>query len=341
MDFKKYTSLINVTSSAAKRPIAQFLDRKAHAYEKVHGCNLSFQWEKGMTDVKIGSRSQFTTEDFRNTQGRVELFKRGAIMMINTLGPGYAQAGMDMKAFRAYGELAGGRIGGKSKYGQCKPIQQEVDYSEEFWFFPFRMELELSAGDDELTLVMDLPDILEQMDEEAQEGFKILGWVFPPLVSTGTLGDLLADLEIEGTQSMIPHMLGERAPEDNEWEGLAIYIVPESGDNGNDLPIFKYKTGAFTEKGKKRKIKVPEPLTAEEQELLDIMVSYVTLPRLLNVASHEGLDFEPKNIGLLIKNTWGDIVKDATADGVDLTLLKEVNKYINAAISKLVKQECL
>ena len=101
-------------------------------------------------------------------------------------------------------------------------------------------------------------------------------------------------------------------------------------DTSLDHPFFnaiKVKYGKYAEKSRAR-VKTKVELSEESQKLIDDLVEYVTVARVLNVKSHSEMPFERKMIGKWIPLVKEDVYKDFIAEHAEVYSTKHLDDLL-------------
>ena len=308
MNFHKFPSLENhyrekfVDMVRIHAPSDEFV-----ATEKIHGANFSF-WTDGV-NVLPAKRSGFIKED-ESFYGCGEVVHHYIPKVLSVFKDVLIDR-PDTTSMVIYGEL----------YGQG--IQKEINYGEKD-FVAFDIVL---ATDDEHTRL--------SWEEAVFHCVDIMPFV--PVIQRGTLEELLQINvnQMSSVQAAVKGIGGEIT------EGIVIRhatknIVLPTGSSG----IIKLKSDSFLET-KARKTKTPpKPLDPATQEYYELLVSAITLPRLMNVVSKEGL-VDKSKFGYIMSLMLGDVITDTLGDySIDLDKKERsrAQKMCNALVSKLIKE---
>ena len=293
--------------------------------EKVHGANASFLCDGN--EVRFAKRTALVEADepFYGCADLVNLYRDRILALTkDVMGryPGVIQVSI-------FGEL----FGGCYPHPDIPAIKDMVPVQKGIWYCPghkfYGFDIYVLFDEDAIFLSVEETDAL----------FEKHGFFYAKTLFTGTLDECLA--HPNAFVSHIPEWLGLPPIEDNICEGIVIRpVIPMFLQNGSRVMI-KSKNERFAEK-KARKIPGPElDLSAtysdEMKELIAVLSTYITDPRLDNVISHIGEVQFPRDFGkltgLYAKDIFQDYMKENAVAYNELE--RKEQKAINKELAKL------
>ena len=327
MQFKKYNSVENSFEEEYIEKVRWQMpaDQKYAVQEKVHGANASFLCDG--KEIKFAKRTALVEAD-EQFYGYTEVLDsyRDKILALTKdvmeRYPGTTQVSI-------FGELFGGGYPHPDvpAIRNMVPVQKGVYYCPRHDFYGFDIYV-ISENEGQFLSV-----------EETDALFEKHGFFYAKTLFTGTLDECLA--YPNAFISHIPEWLGLPPVEDNICEGIIIRpVVPMFLRNGTRVMI-KSKNERFAEKKTKKGIGPALDLAVsysdEMKELMAVMATYITEPRLDNVISHIGEVQLPRDFGkltgLYAKDVFEDYMKENAVAYNELE--RKEQKAINKELAKL------
>lgn len=300
-------------------------DLKYAVQEKVHGANASFLCDGN--DIRFAKRTALVEADepFYGYADLVDLYRDRILALTkDVMGqyPGVIQVSI-------FGEL----FGGCYPHPDVPAIKDMVPVQKGIWYCPGHE----FYGFDIYVIYEDEGDFLSV--EETDALFEKHGFFYAKTLFTGMLDECLT--HPNAFVSHIPDWLGLPPIENNICEGIVIRpVVPMFLGNGSRVMI-KSKNERFAEK-KARKGPGPElnlsaTYSDEMKELVAVLATYFTEPRLDNVISHIGEVQFPRDFGkltgLYAKDVFEDYMKENMVAYNELE--RKEQKAINKELAKL------
>lgn len=327
MLFKKYSSVENSFDEEYVRKVRWQMpaDLKYAVQEKVHGANASFLCDGN--DIRFAKRTALVEADepFYGYADLVDLYRDRILALTkDVMGqyPGVIQVSI-------FGEL----FGGCYPHPDVPAIKDMVPVQKGIWYCPGHE----FYGFDIYVIYEDEGDFLSV--EETDALFEKHGFFYAKTLFTGMLDECLT--HPNAFVSHIPDWLGLPPIENNICEGIVIRpVVPMFLRNGSRVMI-KSKNERFAEK-KARKGPGPElnlsaTYSDEMKELVAVLATYFTEPRLDNVISHIGEVQFPRDFGkltgLYAKDVFEDYMKENMVAYNELE--RKEQKAINKELAKL------
>ena len=327
MLFKKYSSVENSFDEEYVRKVRWQMpaDLKYAVQEKVHGANASFLCDGN--DIRFAKRTALVEADepFYGYADLVDLYRDRILALTkDVMGqyPGVIQVSI-------FGEL----FGGCYPHPDVPAIKDMVPVQKGIWYCPGHE----FYGFDIYVIYEDEGDFLSV--EETDALFEKHGFFYAKTLFTGMLDECLT--HPNAFVSHIPDWLGLPPIENNICEGIVIRpVVPMFLGNGSRVMI-KSKNERFAEK-KARKGPGPElnlsaTYSDEMKELVAVLATYFTEPRLDNVISHIGEVQFPRDFGkltgLYAKDVFEDYMKENMVAYNELE--RKEQKAINKELAKL------
>jgi len=322
MEFSKYNSVENATHVKTLDQIElQFID-KTHwtLSEKIHGANFSVWCDKD-DEVKFAKRSSFIGADEKfYSHGEVtEHLAEKAREIFEDIQKVFSitrERYGDPEVVTIYGELFGGSFDHPDvPKPKIKYIQKGIMYSPKTEFMAI-----------DITINGQLVD-----DRTFEELCFTVGLFYNKPLFRGTLEECL---EYKNEyDSTIPARLGYPHLSPNVCEGNVLKpCVPVFF--GNDARVIlknkneKWKEGASA-KREKREFK----LSDEQNEMVNLMIGFISENRLRNVISHIGT-INQKDFGVLQKEFMLDVINQYTNDIGDLLDDKKSQNQVNKIVGK-------
>ena len=287
MDWVKYNSIINLTSSMMEKEyepksvnIPTYPNIQYVGIEKVHGSNFSIICDIDNTISYARRKDKLKKDERFHDYLNVMEQHQDCIKKIKTEIEKINTAPV---LITIYGELFGGKYNHVDVPKQIKmaAVQKEIDYHPNFKFIPFDIKVN--------NKFLNWNKFVELIKET---NFKLL----EPLIR----GDYntVINFEVEKQITKIPLLYNLPPIRDNFMEGIVIKPTEDLYDKRHNRIIIKKKTKQFTEKKLKPKnvIEVPEKI----RKLTNEIGCYITPNRLNNVISKE-LEITKKDFGRLIK----------------------------------------
>lgn len=311
------------------------------AQEKAHGANLSFHTTDG-ENWATAKRSSFLSEgeSFHNWQQVLQetlpalnKFWQEVIAAYNKDAETQEEGYLPITQLSLYGELIGGRYDHPevNRVVGASKVQDGIQYSPKNVFYLF--DIRVVYSDERVEFLS--PQFVEEMEQ--------YGFIAAKVLQKGTFKEALTWNNVFPTT--IPEQLGLPPIEDNITEGLVLKpehcVFMPSGSR----VILKSKNPAWLEKAsKKKKVKTPKKLPDDVQEQLDLLASYATRNRLLNVISKIG-NVTRKDTGKLIEDLSQDALtqfyKEHLVDGHpmhDTKFRKQVTKPFSSVCAGVVNE---
>lgn len=327
MLFKKYSSVENSFEDEYLEKVRWQMpdDLKYVVQEKVHGANASFLCDGN--EIKFAKRTALVMADeqFYGYAELVDLY-RGKILALTKdvmkQCPGVMQVSI-------FGELFGGFYPHPDVpvIRDMVPVQKGIWYCPGHEFYGFDIYV-IYEGDGTFLSV-----------EETNSLFEKYGFFYAKTLFTGTLDDCLA--HPNAFVSHIPEWLGLPPIENNICEGIVIRpVVPMFLRNGSRVMI-KSKNERFAEKKTQRgpgpELDPAANYSNEMKELMAVLATFITEPRLDNVVSHIGEVQLPRDFGkltgLFAKDIFEDFMKENAVAYNELE--RKEQKTINKELAKL------
>lgn len=300
MKFTKYPSLTNHYAIGKRKDLIGRLDYEYYATEKIHGTNIQLTVDKHLR-VGVGKRSTFIT----NEKPYSDVFKLSESIIAELQG--FISENANIEQVTLYGELFGNGVQ-KTDYQANKDKERQVRFYDCFIHFT---NGEIIASKEAL--------------------YKLVKEEFvAKIIKTGKLIDLVKeDLPKVSTY-------GGTTFEGYVYKPNVDNYLLNSNNNGLYYPVVKHKTEGFSEVEKKVKIKLGE----EEIKLHNLVESYITKNRVVNVLSHGEIELIPQNIGEIIKLVQEDIKKELIKENpeVDKNTVYKVIRQKGGLIVPLIKQ---
>lgn len=334
IEFKKYSSIENHFNREFMEHVAEQMpqDLQYVVQEKVHGANTSFLCDGN--EVKFAKRTSVLAdnEKFYDYPELLEAYKDKVISLFSRVKVQHPE----VVTISVFGEMFGGLYPHNDVKinRQLSLIQKGVCYTPEHEFYGF--DIYLSDGENGWYLPVD----------EVNEIFEAEGFFYAKTLKRGTLAECLK--YPNAFPSKISEWLGLPAIEDNICEGIVIRpVTPMYLRNGSRV-LIKSKNERFAEKKSiKKRNKLfaePVPYSDELKALVGEVDAYVTENRLINVVSHIGEVYVPKDfgkiMGLFSKDILEDCLKEYGGDysALDKSEQKLLNKELNKLATELVKK---
>lgn len=327
MIFKKYSSVENSFDEEYIQKVRWQMppDLKYAVQEKVHGANASFLCDG--SEIRFAKRTALVEADesFYGYADIVCLYRDRILALTKDVmgwSPGITQVSI-------FGELFGGCYPHPDvpAIRNMVPVQKGVYYCPGHEFYGFDIYVINENEGNYLSV------------EETDALFEKHGFFHAKTLFTGTLDECLA--YPNAFVSRIPKWLGLPTIEDNICEGIVIRpVIPMFLRNGSRVMI-KSKNERFAEK-KARKLPGQElnlsaKYSDEMNELMAVLSTYITEPRLDNVISHIGEVQFPRDFGkltgLYAKDIFEDYMKENAVAYNELE--RKEQKAINKELAKL------
>lgn len=323
--FKKYNAIEN---TYREKVIEQI---HLHGYgndtfviqEKVHGANFSFICDG--KNIQVAKRTTLIEEDeqFNNYQFVLDTYRNRIVELFSLITKDIP----DVTTIHVYGELFGGSYGHPDveKIPTMVKVQKGISYSPKNDFYAFDICINQEY-------YLDV--------HQTNSYFKKTGFFYAKTLFEGDLQSCLKYPNLFSTH--IPLWLGFPEMESNFCEGVVIRPSKNSIFRNGSRVILKNKNEKWSEKSKVKRVVKPIEFTEEETTLWDILHSYLTENRLINVQSKLG-EFQVKTIGKTIGFFAKDALEDFTKEHPTLwgTIEKErrkvITKRLNIASATLVK----
>lgn len=334
---KKYTSIDNCKTEHAEWIRANCDSRQFVAQEKVHGCNLSIQYNFG--EVRVASRTQFLGDNasFYNFQAALgDNIKERLIEFIAKKN----ENGFKINRYIIYGELCGGEYPGMNSSDSIQ-VQKKIFYAPGNKYIPFDV---FRDG----VMINDIDGLGEYADiHEVGEVAEALGFAKIPVLATGTFSECL-DVPVE-FESLVPALYGLPPVPDrkNIAEGLVIKPTEALADRFGNRFIVKRKSERFIEIDNEKVLKRVKFENDEETKYFrERAFSFCNSNRLDNVISNLGREESSltvkdigKLIGLLAIDTITDFNKEygEDFDKIDKGKQKIVKQVFSSQSSIIVK----
>ncbi|WP_299674384.1 RNA ligase, Rnl2 family [uncultured Dokdonia sp.] len=323
--FKKYNSIEN---TYREKVIEQI---HLHGYgtdtfvvqEKVHGANFSFICDG--KDVRVAKRTALIEEgeQFNNYRFVLEMYKVRILELFSLLKSDIPE----VVVIHVYGELFGGSYGHPDvkKIPSMVKVQKGISYSPKNDFYAF----DICVNQEKYLDV-----------HQANSYFEKTGMFYAKTLFEGSLQDCLEYPNLFSTY--IPLWLGYPEMETNFCEGVVIRPSKNSMFRNGSRVILKNKNEKWSEKSNVKKVVKPIEFTKDETILWNILHSYLTENRLINVQSKLG-EFQIKTIGKTIGFFAKDALEDFTKehrtlwDTIEKERRKVITKRLNVVSATLVK----
>jgi Rnl2 family RNA ligase len=304
MIFKKYNSIENSFDEEFVSKVRSQMPRDLQyvVQEKVHGANASFLCDG--TKIVFAKRTAVIEngEVFYDYGELVNTYRNNILALAkDVMGqyPGTVQVNI-------FGELFGGSYphAEVKQVKNVKLVQKGIYYCPGHDFYGF--DIYIQSEDEGHFLPV----------EETNALFQKHGFLYAKTLFTGSLEECLAHPNAFSTH--IPEWLGLPPIEDNICEGIVIRpLVPMYLTTGARV-LIKSKNSRFAEK---RARKGPRPAvdptahySEEMKNLMAVLATYITEPRLDNVISHIGEVKMPNDFGkltgLYAKDVFDDFMKE-------------------------------
>ncbi|EHR33458.1 Rnl2 family RNA ligase [Helcococcus kunzii ATCC 51366] len=300
MKFTRYPSLTNHYAIGKTRDLIGKLDDEYYATEKNHGTNIQLTVDKNLR-VGVGKRSTFITDE----KPYSDVFELSEDIIAELQG--FIAENADIEQVTLYGELFGSGVQ-KTDYQANKDKERQVRFYDCFIHF--------TNG----KIIASKKDLYELVKEE----------FVAKIIKTGKLIDLVKEeLPKESTY-------GGNTFEGYVYKPNVDNYVLNSNNNGIYYPVVKHKTEDFSEVRNKVKIELGE----EEIKLHNLVESYITKNRVVNVLSHGDIELIPQNIGEIIKLVQEDIKKELIKENpeVDKNLVYQIVRKKGSLIVPLIKK---
>ena len=327
MIFKKYSSVENSFEEEYIEKVRWQMpsDLKYAVQEKVHGANASFLCDGN--DIKFAKRTALieADEQFYGYADVLAHYRDKILALTKDVMGKYP----DTTQVSIFGELFGGGYPHPDvpAIRNMVPVQKGVYYCPGHDFYGF--DIYVVNGNEGFFLPVEETDAL----------FEKHGFFYAKTLFTGTLDECLAYPNAFITH--IPEWLGLPPVEDNICEGIVIRpVVPMFLRNGTRVMI-KSKNERFAEK-KMRKgagpsLNLDTSYSDDMKELLSVIATFVTEPRLDNVISHIGEVQLPRDFGrltgLYAKDVFEDFMKENSVAYNELE--RKEQKAINKELARL------
>jgi len=336
MEFKEYPSIENSYRIKTINDIIQYGLSYGEwvVTEKVHGSNFSFWMNR--EGIRYAKRTTFLRED-DNFYG----WERVADLYYDRLKQLYIAVGevfnlkIESYEIALFGEIFGGNYPHPSIERDTKSttVQKGVYYSPKNDFYAFDLKVQGRFVN---------YDIFEGCMKE-------LGFLYAKALYRGFFQDSIAYPNEFPTT--IPNVLGLPPIENNICEGVVIKPVIDRIFPCGSRVILKNKNEKFSENLSKDKTslkqtKVASALSPEEQEILDLVDSYINENRLRSVLSKVG-QVTDKMFGKLLGMFSQDVISDLRKDHeekfskFDVSQNKTINKRINMVVSTFIRDRFL
>lgn len=300
MIFKKYSSVENSFDEEYIQKVRWQMppDLKYAVQEKVHGANASFLCDG--SEIRFAKRTALvgTDESFYGCTDLVNLYRDKILALTRDV----MRRSLGITQVSIFGELFGGCYPHPDvpAIRNMVPVQKGVYYCPGHEFYGFDIYVIQENEGNFLSV------------EETDALFEKNGFFHAKTLFTGTLDECLA--YPNAFVSHVPEWLGLPPIEDNICEGIVIRpVIPMFLWNGSRVMI-KSKNERFAEK-KAQRGPAPEldpgaGYSDEMKELVAVLATYITEPRLDNVISHIGDVQLPRDFGMLTGLYAKDIFED-------------------------------
>lgn len=327
MFFKKFNSIEN-----AYRPLTidhiralGLANVEWCATVKVHGSNFSF-WLTD-TEFRVGKRTCLIgNENFCGSHAVVAKYEKSARSLYKGLKLLY-----DFDTLGIYGEIFGGKYDHPDvpRVKEATVVQKEVQYCPHNDFYLFAVAMYKDNN------------LVRMANKDEIEAFGQLdGFIYSKIMHRGALDELLALNPV--FEDPIHKIFNLPSIENNMAEGWVIEPVDPYWFSNGERVVLKHKNPAFMEKKERAKKTPKEPLTEEELELYNELLSYSNEARLKNVLSHVG-EVNQKEFGKLLGLFSSDIHEDFMKDFRDRFCAlapanqKRINKIANADFAAFIR----
>ncbi len=323
--FKKYNSIEN---TYREKVIEQI---HLHGYgtdtfivqEKVHGANFSFICDGKSVQVAKRTTILEEGETFNNYQFVLDTYRDRIFELFSLITKDIPE----VHTIYVYGELFGGSYGHPEvkRFPDMVKVQKGISYSPKNDFYAF----DICINQEQYLDV-----------HQTNTYFEKTGMFYAKTLFEGSLQDALEYSNLFSTR--IPQWLGLPEMENNFCEGVIIRPIKNRIFRNGSRLILKNKNEKWSEKSKVKEVVKPIELTEEETTLWNILHSYLTENRLINVQSKLG-EFQIKAIGKTIGFLAKDALEDFTKEHSDLwdTVEKDrrkiITKRLNIKSATLVK----
>ncbi len=334
MIFKKYNSIENSFEEEFVGKVRTQMPRdlKYVVQEKVHGANASFLCDG--TDIVFAKRTAVIEngEVFYDYAELVNTYRNNILALAkDVMGhyPGAVQVNI-------FGELFGGSYPHPEvkQVKNVKLVQKGIYYCPGHDFYGFDIYIQSEEEGRFLPV------------EETNALFEKHGFLYARPLFTGSLEECLAHSNAFSTH--IPEWLGLPPIKDNICEGIVIRpVVPMYLTTGARV-LIKSKNSRFAEK---RARKGPRPAidptahySEEMKNLMAVLATYITEPRLDNVISHIGEVKMPNDFGkltgLYAKDVFDDFMKENAAafDELESAEQKALKKELARMSAKQIQK---
>jgi Rnl2 family RNA ligase len=323
--FKKYNTIEN---TYREKVIEQV---HLHGYgnetyvvqEKVHGANFSFICDG--KNVHVAKRTAIIEENepFNNYLFVLETYKERILKLFS-----FIQSDIpEVHTIHVYGELFGGCYEHPEvkKVPNMVKVQKGISYSPKNDFYAF----DICINQEQYLDV-----------HQANTYFEKLDMFYAKTLFEGNLQDCLAYPNVFSTH--IPLWLGLQEMENNFCEGVIIRPSKNKIFRNGSRVILKNKNERWSEKSNVKKVVKPVEFTEEETTLWNILNSYLTENRLVNVQSKLGkfqIKAIGKTIGFFAKDTLEDFTKEHSLlwDIIEKDRRKVITKRLNLEAATIVK----
>ena len=334
MIFKKYNSVENSFDEEFVARVRGQMPRDLQyvVQEKVHGANASFLCDG--TNIVFAKRTAVIERDeaFYGYEEMVNTYTNNILALtkdVMELYPGTVQVNI-------FGELFGGCYPHPDveSVKNVKLVQKGIYYCPGHEFYGFDIYIQ-SDEEGHFLPVIDTNALFEKH-----------GFFYARTLFSGKLEECLSHPNAFITH--IPEWLGLPSIEDNICEGIVIRpVIPMYLTTGARV-LIKSKNSRFAEKRARRG---PRPIldptvhySEEMKELMSILETYITEPRLDNFISHIGEVKMPKDFGKLTgmyaKDVFDDFMKEngVAFDELERTEQKALKKELAKLSSRLIQK---
>ncbi len=334
MIFKKYNSIENSFDEEFVGKVRTQMPRdlKYVVQEKVHGANASFLCDG--TEIVFAKMTAVIEngEVFYDYGELVDTYRNNILALAkDAMGqyPGAVQVNI-------FGELFGGSYPHPEvkQVKNVKLVQKGIYYCPGHDFYGF--DIYIQSEDEGRFLPV----------EETNTLFEKHGFLYARTLFTGSLEECLTHPNAFITH--IPEWLGLPPIKDNICEGIVIRPVAPMYLTTGARVLIKSKNSRFAEK---RARKGPRPAidptahySEEMKNLMAVLATYITEPRLDNVISHIGEVKMPNDFGkltgLYAKDVFDDFMKEnaVSFDELENAEQKALKKELARMSAKLIQK---
>ena len=329
-EFKKYNKITNTYDSKHVKGVKMaMVDQKIpdiwSITEKIHGSNFAC-YSDGET-CQFASRNNMLNDDQSDAFYNFRSIKQDTIKSINKLCNDVKRSDSTVNYIIVYGELFGGMYEHEdvAKVNQSR-VQKGVQYCPDLHFK--LVDIYLNRNDDSEYLHIEslyLVCLKLQID-----------FIYP--IFNGTLDECL---EYQNDfDSLIYKDYNLPDVGENICEGIVIKPTTSFYDRRGNRAIFKSKNAKFAEKAgeKKRPPKEIKELSMEDQNEVNMSLSYVTMARLENIESKIGKLEEAKQIGQFIKEFMYDVIEDIKYE-TEIAIGKPARIAVSRQAKELIMQK--